>query len=185
VYADQILPPIHPYPTHLESKYSTKDGTKLLIRPIRPSDEDLIKDMFYSFSEQTKYLRYHGTLKAMPHNKVQVFCNVDYDTEMALVAVNGTGGHEEIVAVGRYLTNPAKRAAEMAFVVADAFQRQGLGTHLFHRLIEIGKQEGIKEFHADVLPENAGMLKIFHRSGMNTETVTEEGVVSVNMKSES
>ncbi len=184
VYADQILPPIHPYPTHLESRYSTKDGTKLLVRPIRPSDEDLIKDMFYSFSEQTKYLRYHGTLKAMPHNKVQVFCNVDYDTEMALVAVNGTGGHEEIVAVGRYLTNPAKRAAEMAFVVADAFQRQGLGTYLFHRLIEIGKQEGIKEFHADVLPENAGMLKIFHRSGMNTETITEEGVVSVNMKSE-
>ena len=46
--------------------------------------------MFYSFSEQTKYLRYHGTLKAMPHNKLQVFCNVDYDTEMALVVVNGT-----------------------------------------------------------------------------------------------
>ena len=84
--------------------------------------------MFYSFSEQTKYLRYHGTLKAMPHNKVQVFCNVDYDTEMALVAVHGSGGHEEIVAVGRYMTNPAKRAAEMAFVVADDWQRKGLGT---------------------------------------------------------
>jgi RimJ/RimL family protein N-acetyltransferase len=184
VYADQILPPTHPYPSHLESRYTTKDGTRLLIRPIRPSDEDLIKDMFYSFSEQTKYLRYHGTLKAMPHNKVQVFCNVDYDTEMALVAVQGSGGHEEIVAVGRYMTNPAKRAAEMAFVVADDFQRQGLGTYLFHRLIEIGKQEGIKVFHADVLPENAGMLKIFHRSGLSTETTTEEGVVSVNMKTE-
>lgn len=185
VYADQILPPLHPYPSHLESRYTTKDGTKLLIRPIRPADEDLIKDMFYSFSEQTKYLRYHGTLKAMPHNKVQVFCNVDYDTEMALVAVRGTGGHEEIVAVGRYMTTPAKRAAEMAFVVADSLQRQGLGTYLFHRLIEIGKQEGIKEFHADVLPENAGMLKIFHRSGLNTETSTEEGVVSVRMQIES
>ncbi|MCU0959484.1 MAG: GNAT family N-acetyltransferase [Pirellulaceae bacterium] len=184
VYADQILPPLHPYPSHLESRYTTKDGGKLLIRPIRPSDEDLIKDMFYSFSEQTKYLRYHGTLKAMPHNKVQVFCNVDYDTEMALVAVRGTGGDEEIVAVGRYMTTPAKRAAEMAFVVADSLQRQGLGTYLFHRLIEIGKQEGIKEFHADVLPENSGMLKIFHRSGLNTETSTEEGVVSVRMKLE-
>lgn len=185
VYADQILPPLHPYPSHLESRYTTRDGTKLLIRPIRPSDEDLIKDMFYSFSEQTKYLRYHGTLKAMPHNKVQVFCNVDYDTEMALVAVRGTGGYEEIVAVGRYMTTPAKQAAEMAFVVADSLQRQGLGTYLFHRLLEIGKQEGIKEYHADVLPENAGMLKIFHRSGLNTETATEEGVVSVRMKIES
>ncbi len=181
VYADQILPAAHPYPTNLESTYSTPDSKRLVIRPIKPSDEDLIKDMFYSFSEQTKYLRYHGTLKAMPHNKVQVFCNVDYDTEMALVAVHGSGGHEEIVAVGRYMTNPAKRAAEMAFVVADDWQRKGLGSYLFHRLIEIGKQDGIHEFHADVLPENAGMLKIFHRSGMNTETVTEEGVVSVNM----
>jgi L-amino acid N-acyltransferase YncA len=184
VYADQILPPTHPYPAHLESKFTTKDGDVLLIRPIRPADEDLIKDMFYSFSEQTKYLRYHGTLKAMPHNKVQVFCNVDYDTEMALVAVHGTGGMEEIVAVGRYLTNPAKRAAEMAFVVADQWQRKGLGTHLFRRLLEIGNQEGIREFHADVLPENAGMLKIFHSSGLNTETVTEEGVVSVHMVAE-
>ena len=54
-----------------------------MVRPIRPSDEDYIKAMFYAFSEQTKYLRYHGTLKALPHNKLQVFCNVDYDTEMA------------------------------------------------------------------------------------------------------
>lgn len=184
VYADQILPAAHPYPSHLETTYTTKNGVKLKIRPIQPSDEDLIKDMFYSFSEQTKYLRYHGTLKAMPHNKVQVFCNVDYDTEMALVAVQGSGGHEEIVAVGRYMTNPAKRAAEMAFVVSDRLQRQGLGTYLFRRLVEIGKQDGIQEFHADVLPENAGMLKIFHRSGLNTETVTEEGVVSVNMSVE-
>ena len=181
VYADQILPAAHPYPAHWETFYEVNDGTRLLVRPVRPADEDLMKDMFYSFSEQTKYLRYHGTLKAMPHNKIQVFCNVDYDTEVALVAVRGRGSDEEIVAVGRYLTNPAKRAAEMAFVVRDDWQRKGLGTCLFERLIEIGRQEGIQEFHADVLPENAGMLKIFHRSGLTTATTTEDGVVSVRM----
>lgn len=181
VYADQILPPRHPYPAHLETTFATKHGEELLVRPIKPSDEELIKDLFYSFSEQTKYLRYHGTLRAMPHNKLQVFCNVDYETEMALVGVKGSGGHEEIVAVGRYMTSPAKRAAEMAFVVADSFQRKGLGTYLFHRLVEIAQQDGIQEFHADVLPENAGMLKIFHRSTLNTETVTDEGVVRVTM----
>lgn len=184
VYADQILPAAHPYPTQLETTFTTTHGEKLLVRPIKPSDEELIKDLFYSFSEQTKYLRYHGTLKAMPHNKVQVFCNVDYETEMALVAVKGSGGHEEIVGVGRYMTSPAKGAAEMAFVVADKLQRKGLGTYLFHRLIEIGQQDGIQEFNADVLPENAGMLKIFHRSSLNTETVTEEGVVRVTMTTE-
>ncbi len=184
VYADQILPPARPYPAELEEIYTTKDGAKLLLRPIRPADEDNIKGMFYSFSEQTKYLRYHGTLKSMPHNKVQVFCNVDYDSEIAIVAVHGEAGLDEIVAVGRYLTLPAKRAAEMAFVVRDDWQRKGLGSHLFHRLIAIGQERGIREFHADVLPENAGMLKIFHSSGLNTETVTDEGVVRVTMKVE-
>lgn len=182
VYADQILPSAQPYPQNLEETLVLEDGTKMLVRPIRPSDDSAIKAMFYAFSEQTKYLRYHGTLKSLPHNKLQMFCNVDYDTEMALVVVHGQAGHEEILAVGRYMTNPAKRSAEMAFVVRDDWQRQGIGSHLFQRLIEIGRQAGIREFNADVLPENSGMLKIFHRSGMNTETATDEGVVRVTMR---
>jgi len=185
VYADQILPSVHPYPKELEERYKLRDGGELLIRPIRPDDEDKIKGMFYSFSEQTKYLRYHGTLKSMPHNKLQVFCNVDYDSEMALVVSRGRAGHEELIGVGRYMTNPGKRSAEMAFVVSDAWQRKGIGSYLFKRLVEIGRQAGIRQFNADVLPENSGMLKIFHRSGLNTETQTEEGVVRVTMKLES
>ena len=181
VYADQILPSAHPYPENLKETITARSGEQLVVRPIRSSDEDHIKAMFYQFSEQTKYLRYHGTLKSLPHNKLQVFCNVDYDTEMALVVVRGKADHEEIIGVGRYMTVPGRRAAEMAFVVSDQWQRNGIGTHLFHRLLEIGKQAGIRQFDADVLPENSGMLKIFHRSGMNTETATEEGVVRVTM----
>jgi GNAT superfamily N-acetyltransferase len=70
----------------------------------------------------------------------------------------------------------------MAFVIRDDWQRLGLGTHLFKRLVEIASRNGIHTFNADVLPENSGMLKIFHRSGLNTETVTEEGVVRVTMR---
>ncbi len=184
VYADQILPSAHPYPKELEEVHRLRDGSELLIRPIRPDDEDKIKGMFYTFSEQTKYLRYHGTLKSLPHNKLQVFCNVDYDSEMALVVSRGQAGHEEILGVGRYMTNPGKRSAEMAFVVSDDWQRKGIGTHLFQRLVEIGKQAGLRQFNADVLPENSGMLKIFHRSGLNTETITDEGVVRVTMSLE-
>ncbi len=184
VYADQILPSAHPYPKKLEETITFKDGKQLLIRPIRPDDEEKIKEMFYTFSEQTKYLRYHGSLKSLPHNKLQVFCNVDYDTEMALVVVRGHAGHDEILGVGRYMTNPGKRSAEMAFVVSDKWQRKGIGTHLFKRLVEIGRQAGLVQFNADVLPENSGMLKIFHRSGLNTETQTDEGVVRVTMSLE-
>ncbi|NLX13381.1 MAG: GNAT family N-acetyltransferase [Phycisphaerales bacterium] len=183
VYANQIMPPArHPYPAQYETKMALKDGQEIMIRPIRPEDEPMMKDMFYSFSEQTVYLRYHGSLKTMSHNKLQVFCNVDYDTEMALVGVTGTADQEEVIGVGRYMTDAAKTSAEMAFVVRDDYQRQGLGTVLFLRLIEIGRMNGIRKFSADVLAENIGMLKIFHRSGMNVETVTEEGVVRVIME---
>ena len=125
--------------------------------------------------------RYHGTLMSMPHNKLQVFCNVDYDTEMALVGVVGPSGEEEVVAVGRYMTDAAKTNAEMAFVVRDDYQRKGLGSYLFQRLMEIGNMNGIHKFEADVLAENSGMLKIFHRSGMNIQTTTEASVVHVIM----
>ncbi|MEP0844304.1 MAG: GNAT family N-acetyltransferase [Phycisphaerae bacterium] len=182
VYPNQIMPPArHPYPAHLESTATLRNGAKVLIRPIRSEDEPRMKEMFYSFSEQTVYLRFHAVLKSMPHNKLQVFCNVDYDTEMALVATVGEPGAEEIVATGRYLTDPSKTRAEMAFTVRDDWQRRGLGTLIFQRLIEIGKSQGITRFSADVLVENSGMLKIFHRSGLNIETSTESGVVHVEM----
>jgi acetyltransferase len=117
----------------------------------------------------------------MPHNKLQVFCNVDYDTEMALIALIGTPGQEEVIGVGRYMTDAAKESAEVAFTVADAYQRHGLGTYLFQRLVDIAVSKGIRFFHAYVLVENSGMLKIFHRSGLNIETSKEGDVVKVAM----
>ncbi|MBP7936563.1 MAG: GNAT family N-acetyltransferase [Phycisphaerae bacterium] len=183
VYANQILPPTsRPYPAEMEATTTLNDGTEIMVRPIRPDDERLIKEMFYSFSEKTVYLRYHNTLKSMPHNKLQVFCNVDYDTEMALIGVTGVAGSEEVIGVGRYMTDAAKRSAEMAFVVRDDYQRKGLGSFLFKRLVELAQAQGLRKFHAEVLAENSGMLKIFHRSGLKVETTTEEGVVGVDMQ---
>ncbi len=182
VYADQIMPPSkHPYPSQYEKELRLKDCQAVHLRPIRPEDEPMIKEMFYSFSEKTVYLRYHGTLKSMPHNRLQVFCNVDYDTEMAIVACVGDAEDVDIIGVARYMTDVAKESAELAFVVQDDWQRKGLGTILFNQLIEIGRSEGIHKFNADVLAENSGMLKIFHRSGMIVETSTDEGVVRVTM----
>jgi acyl-CoA hydrolase/GNAT superfamily N-acetyltransferase len=182
VYPNQIMPPVRQeYPEELEKTYILRNSQEILLRPIRPDDEPLMKEMFYSFSEQTVYLRYHGSLKSMPHNKLQVFCNVDYDTEMAIIGVVGPAGREEVVGVGRYMTDVARTNAEFAFVVRDDWQRQGLGTILFSRLVEIARERGIRKFGADVLAENSGMLKIFHRSGMVVQTSTEQGVVRVEM----
>ena len=182
VYVNQILPPPRAqYPAQYESTATLLDGKKVRVRPIRPDDEPLIKSMFYSFSEQTVYLRYHSQLKSMPHNKLQVFCNIDYDTEMALVGVVGDAEDEEIVGVGRYMTDAAKLDAEVAFVVRDDWQRKGLGTYFHEELVRIAKSQGIYHLRASVLPENSGMLKIFHRSGLGIETATVGGVVQVKM----
>lgn len=182
VFADQIVPPAsHPYPQQYESIATLHDGSSVFLRPIRPDDESLIRDMFYSFSEQTVYLRYHGTLRSMPHDRLQMFCTIDYETEMALVGVVGQAGSEEIVCVGRYMTDPSHQSADVAFVVADAWQRKGLGSVLFERLIATARAQGIHRFTADVLMANSGMLKIFHRSNMNLKATTESGVVHVVM----
>ncbi len=183
VYPNQIMPPpLAPYPSQYEETITTRAGEQVFVRPIRPDDEPMMRDMFYHFSEQTKYLRYHAALKAMPHEKMQVFCTIDYDTEMALVGLYGGPGREDVVGVGRYMTDPEKRTAEVAFAVQDNWQRKGLGSYFFNRLVTIGREKGVHTFYAYVLVENSGMLKIFHRSGFIVETETEGDVVRVTMK---
>jgi GNAT superfamily N-acetyltransferase len=103
-------------------------------------------------------------------------------TKNETAAQSSSAGQEEVIGVGRYMTDAAKISAEMAFVVRDDWQGRGIGTFLFHRLVEIARSHGIHKFHAEVLTENSGMLKIFHRSSLNVETTSEEGVVSVSME---
>jgi len=182
VYANQIMPsPATLYPAELETTTTLKDGTTVFVRPIKPTDEPLIKDMFYDFSERTVYLRYHATLKSMPHNSLQVFCNVDYETEMALVAVVQHDDIEEIVGVARYMMEPAEQTAELAFAVRDEWQRRGLGTFLFQYIVKIARERGIRQCTASVLAENQGMMRIFHRSGLPIRHKMEAGVIAVEI----
>jgi acyl-CoA hydrolase/GNAT superfamily N-acetyltransferase len=182
VYPNQILPPTRfPYPAQYETTIMLKDRSKVFLRPIRPDDEPMMKEMFYSFSERTRYLRFHGPMKAFPHNRLQVFCNVDYDEEMALIGVVGQPGEEEVVAVGRYLVEHADNSAEVAFTVRDDWQNKGLGTALFNKLVEIGREKGIRLFRAEVLTENAPMLSVFHHSDCAVSTSTEGRIVSVTI----
>jgi acetyltransferase len=183
VYSNQIMPSFQtPYPAQYEETLTLRSGEVIFVRPIRPDDEPLMREMFYDFSENTKYLRFHAVTKSMPHNKLQVFCTVDYDSEMALIGLHGPPGDEEVVGVARYLTDAKKQAAEVAFTVGDAWQRKGLGTYLFERLLKIARGHGIGTFHAYVLTQNSGMLKVFNSSGLIVETTTEADVVHVTMK---
>lgn len=127
-------------------------------------------------------MRYHAVTKSMPHNKLQVFCTVDYDSDMTLIGLHGPPGAEDVVGVARYMTDAEKQSAEVAFAVSDARQRKGLGTYFFNSLVRCARQYDIHIFHAYVLVQNRGMLKIFHGSRLIVEMKTEEGVVCVTIK---
>jgi acetyltransferase len=153
---------IRPYPMQYVWKWTTKAGVPVVIRPIRPEDEPLLAKFHATLSEQTVYLRYFHMEKLstrVAHERLLQKCFIDYDREMALVVDyhNPQTGEHEIWAVGRLTRTPGKNEAEVAVLVSDAHQKQGLGIELLHRLIDVGRKENVGEIVANILPENDGM----------------------------
>ena len=102
-------------------------------------------------------------VRAMPHRQVQVFLDVDYTDDLALVATVREGEREVIVAVGRYSRDPATNYGDCAFMVRDDWQERGIGRYLVNRLTEVARERGIEGFTADVLIQNTRMMHVFHK----------------------
>jgi acetyltransferase len=155
-------PAIRPYPTQYVWRWTTKDGTAVTIRPIRPEDEPLMVKFHAALSEESVYLRYFHMEKLstrVAHDRLIRKCFVDYDREMALVAdyQDPGAGEHEIRAVGRLTKIPGTVEAEVAVLVSDRSQKQGLGREMVRRLIEVGHAEKIGQIVANILHENEGM----------------------------
>ena len=158
-------PAIRPYPTRYIGRWTTKDGTPVMIRPIRPEDEPLMVKFHGTLSEQSVYLRYFHMEKLdsrVAHDRLLRKCFIDYDREMALVAdrQDPSTGEHEILAVGRLTKEPGSREAEVAVLVSDRAQKQGLGAELVGRLIEVARDEKLERIIAVILPENYGMMAL-------------------------
>ncbi|MGH9712188.1 MAG: bifunctional acetate--CoA ligase family protein/GNAT family N-acetyltransferase [Candidatus Acidiferrales bacterium] len=157
-----VRPAIRPYPSKYIWPWTTKNGAPVTIRPIRPEDEPLMVQFHASLSEQSVYLRYFHMEKLstrVAHDRLIQKCFIDYEREMALVVDHQdpqTGEHE-IRAVGRLTKVPGTPEAEVAVLVSDHAQKQGLGTELVRHLIEVGRDEKIEHIVANILPENDGM----------------------------
>jgi acyl-CoA hydrolase/GNAT superfamily N-acetyltransferase len=176
IYKDQLLTPEEvAYPEELETTMTTKDGAELIIRPIRPTDEEMLSDMFYDLSDQTIINRFFSMLKSMPHRKLQQFCCIDYTGEMSLAAITDDGPKSKIVGLGSYHLNPATHKAEIAFLVADAWQGKGIGTYMMRSLVKIAKARNIKGFTAEVLRDNLAMIALMHKSGVPTKSEIVDG----------
>jgi len=170
------------YPEEFETKVKLRDGRELFIRPIRPTDEPAMRELFYSFSQDTVFYRFFSYLKALPHDKLSRFVNVDYETEMALVAAFKEAGEETIIASARYYLDRATGLAEFAIEVQDKFQNQGIGTALFNQLIRVAKVKGIKGFIGYVLDSNTRAYRLMTRTGYKIETRWEDGVYTLTMR---
>jgi acyl-CoA hydrolase len=172
IYADQIELDTEKltYPEELERYDTLRDGTEIFFRPVRPTDEAALSEMLYSLSSKSVQTRYMAHTIAFPHKDVQQLTNIDYYQDLAIVGtVPGVSG-EEIVAIAQYFLDPKTQAAEVAFIVQDEWQQNGMGTFLLDYLTQIAKKRGVKRFYAKVLPGNKAMLSIFHNSGYKVNT---------------
>jgi acetyltransferase len=172
---------IHPYPNQYTAPFQLNDGTKFIIRAIRPEDEPLLIELHAGHSEHTIRMRFFSMVKTLSRDSLIRLCHLDYDREIALVAIQKDNGRERICGVSRFYIDPEPMSAEFAVVVGDAWQGKGLGLHLMQRLIEVAKDKKVKELNGTVLRENTGMLQLTDQLGFSREDSDDAGVVKIRL----
>ncbi len=181
IYKDQAFIPGEggEYPEDLEAFRTTETALSVMLRPVKLSDEHLLKDFFYSLSDESMYHRFISTRRDMPHERLQKFVVIDYTKEMVIVATLEEEGKEIVVGMGQYLIDERANTAEVAFVVRDNYQNRGIGRELLSYLIYIAKKNGLHGFTAEVLVDNRQMLHLFERVGF--EKRLEDGTYELKL----
>ena len=159
------------------SHRTLKDGTTATIRPIRPEDEPLMVEFHKTLSESSVHLRYFGMLnleERIGHERLKRICSRDDEREIALVVDRETpGGGHEILGIGRLCRTLEPGEGEVAFIVSDPWQRQGLGTGLMETLVCIAKDEGLTRLCGCVMSGNTGMEKVFRNAGFQLHRLSD------------
>ncbi len=183
IYRDQaFIPGVQGvYPEDLERSRTTKTGLTVLLRPVKLSDEPLLKDFFYSLSNDSMYRRFISTRTDMHHDRLQPFVVIDYTKEMVILAVLPHEEKELIVGMAQYLIDQTTHTAEVAFVVRDDYQGKGIGAVLLSYVTYIAKKQGLLGFTAAVLTENRQMLQLFEKMGFNIEKRSDGGMYELIM----
>ncbi len=180
-------PAIRPYPERYVSSWQMKNGTRVLIRPIRPEDEPAMAKFHEMLSDLSVYLRFFHMEKLssrVAHARLLRKCFIDYDREMALGAERAKpeGGEKEIIAVGRLTQTPGAREGEIAVLVADQFQHCGLGSELLGRLMQVGRDEKLEGIAMTILPENVAMRALAARFGFEAVKSADLSEIRIALK---
>lgn len=183
LYKDQIFLPASAnfYPSNIAIKETFKGHLEVRFRPIKPSDEEEMRHLFYRFSDKAVYYRYFTPIKAMPHRKMQQYVNVDYRESLSIVGLVDEPGVGHIIAEGRFVKHKNRPMADIAFVVDEAYNGRGIATYLFKLLVQYAKERGLKGFTADVLATNKAMMRVIEKTGLSVHARLEEGAYAVTV----
>jgi acyl-CoA hydrolase/GNAT superfamily N-acetyltransferase len=185
IYRDQAFIPGERghYPETLETWRTTKSGLRIFLRPVKISDEPLLKEMFYALSESTIRRRFFR-MTNMPHDFLQRFVVIDYTEKMAILALLHEEGRDKVIGVGRYTRNEDGSTAQVMLTVRDDYQNRGIGGELLSYLTYLARRQGLFAFTAEVLLENEPMLCLlrhFEETHFDIEKGLKAGVFEMRL----
>jgi acyl-CoA hydrolase/GNAT superfamily N-acetyltransferase len=165
VFPDQRTPSAG-YPFEQASEVRLRSGGSVTLRPVRLSDEESLREMFYRLSDEKTYRRFMAYRRPESHEDMQKLVDVDYDKSMALLVTVENGEVEETIAMARYDADEGSGLCEIVLVVRDDWTSRGVGTLLTQRMAKIASQRGYIGFTASVPVDNDAMMRVFHKSGL-------------------
>jgi acetyltransferase len=174
---------ILPYPARHERVWPMRGGGQYTVRPIHPDDAQMLQALVRGLSSESRYFRFISSLSELPPSMLARFTLIDYDREMALVAVfkerkaDADGvitETERIIGVSRYVTNPDQGSCEFSLVVADDFSGKGLGSRLMESIMEVAREKGLTDIEGLVLAKNPAMLKLMKSLGFSEKPFHED-----------
>jgi RimJ/RimL family protein N-acetyltransferase len=158
-----------------------KGDLRIRFRPIKPSDEEEMRRLFYRFSDNAVYYRYFGHVTSMPHAKIQEYVNVNWSRTMSIVGIAEREDQRRVIAEARYIRQDVQPLAEVVFVVDEAYQGLGIASFLFQMLMRLARERGVEGFTADVLFSNQAMMKVFRRSAPTLKARLQNGIYQVEI----
>ncbi|MDD0840189.1 bifunctional acetate--CoA ligase family protein/GNAT family N-acetyltransferase [Curvibacter sp. HBC61] len=174
---------ILPYPARYEHVLPLRGGGEYTVRPIHPDDAQMLQELVHGLSQESRYFRFVSSMTELPPSMLARFTLIDYDREMALVAVvkqrsiddqGEVQERERIVGVSRYITNPDQTSCEFSLVVADDFNGKGLGSRLMEAIMDVAREKGLSEIDGLVLANNQPMLKLMRSLGFSVKAFPED-----------
>ncbi|HCC12365.1 MAG TPA: protein acetyltransferase, partial [Atlantibacter hermannii] len=172
---------IRPYPHQLEEAVTLKNGESCLFRPILPEDEPELQRFISQVTKEDLYYRYFSEINEFTHEDLANMTQIDYDREMAFVAVQSYEGHEQILGVTRAISDPDNVDAEFAVLVRSDLKGLGLGRKLLEKLIAYTRDHGLERLNGITMPNNRGMVALARKLGFDVDIQLEDGIVGLTL----